>query len=74
MELHAFGDVSEVADATAIYIRVVPKEGKVPTSLVMSKTRVLEIVLFNHFLLGRRCIIVLLTVIVPVKVFWAMLY
>ena len=74
MELHAFGDVSEVADATAIYIRVVPKEGKVPTSLVMSKTRVLEIVLFNHFLLGRRCIIVLLTVIVLVKVFWAILY
>ena len=74
MELHAFGDASEVAYATAIYIRVVPKEGKVPTSLVMSKTRVLEIVLFNHFLLGRRCIIVLLTVIVLVKVFWAMLY
>ena len=73
MELHAFGDASEVAYATAIYIRVVPKEGKASTNLVMSKTRVLEIVLFNHFLLGRRCIIVLLTVIVLVKVFWAML-
>ena len=74
VELHAFGDASEVAYATAICIRVVPKEGKASTSLVMSKTRVLEIVLFNHFLLGRRCIIVLLTVIVLVKVFWAMLY
>ena len=74
VELHAFGDASEVAYATSIYIRVVPKEGKASTSLVMSKTRVLEIVLFNHFLLGRRCIIVLLTVIVLVKVFWAMLY
>ena len=40
MELHAFGDASEVAYATAIYIRVVPKEGKASTSLVMSKTRV----------------------------------
>ena len=33
-------DASEVAYATAIYIRVAPKEGKVSTSLVMSKTRV----------------------------------
>ena len=40
MELHAFGDATEVAYATAIYIRVVPKEGKASTSLVMSKIRV----------------------------------
>ena len=40
VELHAFGDASEVAYATAIYIRVVPREGKASTSLVMSKTRV----------------------------------
>ena len=40
LKLHAFGDASEVAYATAIYIRVVPKEGKASTSLVMSKTRV----------------------------------
>ena len=40
MELNVFGDASEVAYATAIYIRVVPKEGKASTSLVMSKTRV----------------------------------
>ena len=40
MELNAFGDASEVAYATAIYVRVVPKEGKASTSLVMSKTRV----------------------------------
>ena len=33
-------DASEVAYATAIYIRVAPKEGKASTSLVMSKTRV----------------------------------
>ena len=40
VELHAFGDASEVAYATAIYIRVVPKEGKASTSLVISKARV----------------------------------
>ena len=40
VELHAFGDASEVAYATAVYLRVVPEEGKACTSLVMSKTRV----------------------------------
>ena len=40
VELHAFDDASEVAYATAIYIRVVPKEGEASTRLVMSKTRV----------------------------------
>ncbi|XP_068726126.1 uncharacterized protein [Montipora capricornis] len=39
VELHAFGDASEVAYATAVYLRVVPEEGKACTSLVMSKTR-----------------------------------
>ena len=43
MELYAFGDASEVAYATVIYIRVVPKEGKASTSLVMSKTRVASV-------------------------------
>ena len=38
-----FGDASEVAYATAIYIRVVPKEGKASTSLVVSKTRVARV-------------------------------
>ena len=37
---YTYLDASEVAYATAIYIRVVPKEGKASTSLVMSKTRV----------------------------------
>ena len=40
MELHAFGDASEVAYASAVYLRVVCEDGKVYTSLVMSKTRV----------------------------------
>ena len=40
MELHAFGDASEVAYASAVYLRVVHEDGKVSTSLVMSKTRV----------------------------------
>ena len=40
MELHAFGDASEVACTTATYIRIVPKEGKASTSVVMSNTRV----------------------------------
>lgn len=33
-----FGDASEVAYATAVYVRVVPEDGKACTSLVMSKT------------------------------------
>ena len=40
VELHAFGDASEVAYAAAIYLRFVPEEGRASTSLVMSKTRV----------------------------------
>ncbi|KAL9970153.1 hypothetical protein ACROYT_G022481 [Oculina patagonica] len=40
VELHAFSDASEVAYASAVYLRVVGKDGKVSTSLVMSKTRV----------------------------------
>jgi len=40
VELHAFGAASEVAYATATYIRIVPKEGKASTSVVMSNTRV----------------------------------
>ncbi|XP_078357270.1 uncharacterized protein LOC144642154 [Oculina patagonica] len=40
VELHAFGDASEVAYASAVYLRVVGEDGKVSTSLVMSKTRV----------------------------------
>ena len=40
VELHAFGDASEVAYASAVYLRVVHEDGKVSTSLVMSKTRV----------------------------------
>ncbi|XP_067045774.1 uncharacterized protein [Acropora muricata] len=40
MELHAFGDASEVAYATAVYLRVVPEDGKACNSLEMSDTRV----------------------------------
>ena len=40
MELHAFGDASEVAYASAAYLRVVREDGKASISLVMSKTRV----------------------------------
>ena len=40
VELHAFGDASEVAYASAIYLRVVREDGRASTSLVMSKTRV----------------------------------
>ena len=39
MELHVFGDASE-AYATAVYLRVVPEDGKACNSLVMSDTRV----------------------------------
>ncbi|XP_015772177.1 PREDICTED: uncharacterized protein LOC107350464 [Acropora digitifera] len=40
VELHAFGDASEVAYASAVYLRVVCEYGTASTSLVMSKTRV----------------------------------
>ena len=40
MGLHAFGDASEVAYPSAVYLGVVHEDGKVSTSLVMSKTRV----------------------------------
>ena len=40
VELHAFDDASEVPYATAVYLRVVPEDGKASTSLVMSMTRV----------------------------------
>ena len=40
VELHAFGHASEVAYAAAVYLRVVPEEGRASASLVMSKTRV----------------------------------
>lgn len=40
VELHAFGDASEVAYASAVYLRIVREDGKASTSLVMSKTRV----------------------------------
>ena len=40
VELHVFGDASEVAYASAVYLRVVHEDGKICTSLVMSKTRV----------------------------------
>lgn len=36
VKLQAFGDASGVAYATAIYLRVVPQEGKTSTSLVIS--------------------------------------
>ena len=37
VELHAFGDASEVAYASAVYLRVVHEDGKESTSLLMSK-------------------------------------
>ena len=40
MELNAFGDASEVAYATAVYLRVVPEDGKACNSLEMSETLV----------------------------------
>lgn len=40
VELHAFGDASEVGYASAFYLRFFHEDGKVSTSLVMSKTRV----------------------------------
>jgi hypothetical protein len=38
LELHAFGDASEFAYASAVYLRALSVEGHVSTSLVMSKT------------------------------------
>ena len=40
LELHAFGDASELAYASAVYLRALSVEGHVSTSLVMSKTRI----------------------------------
>jgi len=40
VELHAFGDASEVAYASAVYLRVAHEDGNISTSLAMSKTRV----------------------------------
>ena len=38
--LHAFGDASEAAYSSAVYLRIVSEEGKASTRRVMSKTRV----------------------------------
>ena len=43
VELHAFGDASEVAYASAVYLRVVREYGTASTRLVMSKTRVVPV-------------------------------
>ncbi|PFX12586.1 hypothetical protein AWC38_SpisGene23429 [Stylophora pistillata] len=40
VELHAFGDASEVAYASVPHLRVAREDGKASTSLVISKTRV----------------------------------
>ncbi|CAB4022309.1 Hypothetical predicted protein, partial [Paramuricea clavata] len=40
LELHAFGDASELAYASAVYLRALFVEGHISTGLVMSKTRI----------------------------------
>ena len=40
VKLHAFGDASEVGYASVVYLRFAHEDGKVSTSLVMSKTQV----------------------------------
>ena len=67
MELHAFGDVSEVAYATAIYIRVVPKELKASTSPVMSKTRVAPVRKINLPRLGLMAAVITARLCIYVK-------
>ena len=39
-KLYAFGDTSEVAYTTAVYLRAIVEDGKATISLVMSKKRV----------------------------------
>ena len=40
LELHAFGDASELAYASAVYLRAVSSDGHICTRLVMSKSRI----------------------------------
>ena len=48
VELHAFGDASEVAYLSAVCLRVVHEDGKESTSLVMSKARVAPSTQYNQ--------------------------
>ena len=40
LELHAFGDASELAYASAVYLRAVSLDGHICTRLVISKSRI----------------------------------